>query len=59
MNIAKRLKQAEKLTSYGNTEEAIEVYQEILEENPENTAVHGLIADLYLVTRQYGPAARH
>ncbi len=59
MNIPKMLKQAEKLASYGNTEEAIEVYQEILEENPENAAVHGLIADLFLVTRQYGHAGRH
>lgn len=59
MNIAKALKQAEKLASYGNVGEALALYQEVLEENPQNAAVHQLVADLYLQSGQNLPACRH
>jgi tetratricopeptide (TPR) repeat protein len=59
MNVPKILKQAEKLTSYGKFDEAIELYEEVLAENPRNTAVLNLISDLHLRARQYLQASRY
>jgi len=59
MNVAKQLKQAEKLVAYGKTNEAINVYQEILAEDFQNTAVHLLIADLYASKEDFLRASRH
>jgi tetratricopeptide (TPR) repeat protein len=59
MNVAKRLKHAEKLVSYGKISEAINVYQEILSEDFHNTAVHNRIADLYVSKQDTQRASRH
>ncbi len=59
MNLPKLLKQAEKLVSYGRINEAIDVYQEILSEDFQNTEVHNLIADLYIDKRDTQRASRH
>src|SRR5215510_491496 len=59
MNVAKRLKHAEKLVSYGKISEAINVYQEILSEDFHNTAVHSRIADLYIDKQDTQRASRH
>ena len=59
MNVAKQLKQADKLVSYGKTNEAINIYQEILAEDFQNTAVHLLIADLYTAKQDLLRAGRH
>jgi len=59
MNVTKLLKQAEKLVSYGKIGEAINVYQEILSEDFHNTAVHNLIADLYIAKQDTQRASRH
>lgn len=59
MNVAKLLKQAEKLVSYEKINEAINVYQEILSEDFHNTAVHNLIADLYIAKQDTQRASRH
>lgn len=59
MNIPKLLKQAEKLVSYGKTNEAINLYQEILSEDFQNTSVHQLIADLYISKKDFQRASRH
>jgi tetratricopeptide (TPR) repeat protein len=59
MNLPKLLKQAEKLVSYGKVNEAIEVYQEILSEDFQNSEVHNLIADLYIEKRDMQRASRH
>jgi hypothetical protein len=59
MNVTKLLKHAEKLVSYGKINEAINVYQEILSEDFHNTAVHNLIADLYIAKQDTQRASRH
>jgi tetratricopeptide (TPR) repeat protein len=59
MNLPKLLKQAEKLVSYGKIGEAIEVYQEILSEDFQNSQVHSLIADLYIEKKDMQRASRH
>jgi tetratricopeptide (TPR) repeat protein len=59
MNVAKQLKQAEKLVTYGKVNEAINLYQEILAEDFQNTAVHNLIADLYISKQDFLRAGRH
>lgn len=59
MNLPKLLKQAEKLISYGKINEALEIYQEILAEDFQNTQVHHLIADLYIEKRDMQRASRH
>ena len=59
MNIPKLLKQAEKLVSYGKINEAIDLYQEILSEDFQNTSVHQLIADLYISKKDFQRASRH
>ncbi|MSO23303.1 MAG: DUF4388 domain-containing protein [Acidobacteria bacterium] len=59
MNLPKLLKQAEKLISYGKIGEAIEVYQEILSEDFQNSQVHSLIADLYIEKKDMQRASRH
>jgi tetratricopeptide (TPR) repeat protein len=59
MNVAKLLRQAEKLVSYGKINDAINVYQEILSEDFHNTAVHNLIADLYIAKQDTQRASRH
>ena len=59
MNVPKLLKQAEKLISYGKVNEAINLYQDILSEDFHNTAVHNLIADLYISKQDIQRASRH
>jgi len=59
MNVLKTLKQAEKLVSYGKINEAIDLYQEILAEDFQNTTVHALIAELYISKREAQRASRH
>jgi tetratricopeptide (TPR) repeat protein len=59
MNVPKLLRQAEKLISYGKVNEAIGLYQEILSDNFHNTAVHSLIADLYISKQDLQRASRH
>jgi len=59
MNLPKLLKQAEKLTSNGKLNEAIEVYQEILAEDFQNLPVHNLIAQLYVEKGDKQRASRH
>ena len=59
MNLAKQLKQAEKLVAYGKVNEAINLYQEILAEDFQNTTVHQLIADLYISKQDFLRASRH
>jgi tetratricopeptide (TPR) repeat protein len=59
MNVPKLLKQAEKLASYGKVNEAINLYQEVLSENFHDTAVHNLIADLYISKQDIQRASRH
>ncbi|MEW5978559.1 MAG: tetratricopeptide repeat protein [Acidobacteriota bacterium] len=59
MNVPKLLKQAEKMVSYGKTNEAIQIYQEILSEDFHNLPVHNLVADLYISKQDYQRASRH
>jgi|GEM_PF-1593266 tetratricopeptide (TPR) repeat protein len=59
MNVAKLVKHAEKLVSYGKISEAISVYQEILSEDFHNTTIHNLIADLYIAKQDTHRASRH
>jgi tetratricopeptide (TPR) repeat protein len=59
MNLAKLLRHADKLISYGKTNDAIEVYSEILAEDFQNTKVHELIAELYISKKDMQRASRH
>ncbi len=59
MNLAKLLRHAEKLVSYGKVNDAIEVYSEILAEDFSNTKVHELIAELYISKKDMQRASRH
>jgi len=59
MNVAKLVRQAEKLVSYGKINEAINIYQEILSEDFHNTAIHHLVADLYVSKQDMHRAGRH
>jgi tetratricopeptide (TPR) repeat protein len=59
MNVPKLLKQAEKLVSYGKINEAIDIYQDILSEDFQNTTVHSLIAELYISKQEAQRASRH
>ena len=59
MNLTKLLQRAEKLVSYGKISDAIEVYSEILAEDFQNTKVHELIAELYIMKKDMQRASRH
>ena len=59
MNLTKLLRHAEKLVSYGKISDAIEVYSEILAEDFQNTKVHELIAELYIMKKDMQRASRH
>ena len=59
MNLAKLLRHAEKLVSYGKVNDAIEAYSEILAEDFSNTKVHELIAELYISKKDMQRASRH
>ena len=59
MNLTKLLRRAEKLASYGKISDAIEVYSEILAEDFQNTKVHELIAELYIMNKDMQRASRH